>query len=103
MSASTVAQFIREDPKCEMAVTSQNALSAYVYLITWFMSDNCRLKEYKEANLTKAKKKVAKKDKTKEQENDDQAQNAIAMASQEVLREMLEGILNRNMHVLWPD
>jgi len=72
-------------------------------LITWFLSDNCRLKEYKEANLTKGKKKVAKKDKTKNQENDELAQNAIAMASQEVLREILESVLKKDMHVLWID
>lgn len=94
---------IREEPRCEDAIRCQNALSAYVYLITWFLSDNCRLKEYKEANLTKGKKKVAKKDKTKDQESDDQAQNTIALASQEALREMLESILNKNMHVLWLD
>jgi hypothetical protein len=39
------------------------------------------LKEYKEANISKGKKKVAKKDKTKDQENDELAQNSIAMAS----------------------
>ena len=81
MSASTVNQLIREVPQCEMAVKCQNSLSAYIYLITWFLSDNCRLKEYKEANITKGKKKVAKKDKTKDQENDELAQNSIALAS----------------------
>jgi hypothetical protein len=81
MSASTVNQLIREVPQCEMVVKCQNSLSAYIYLITWFLSDNCRLKEYKEANISKGKKKVAKKDKTKDQENDELAQNSIAMAS----------------------
>ena len=66
ISTSTVNQLLRDVPQCEMAINSQNALSAYVYLITWFLSENCRLKEYKEANLTKGKRKVAKKDKTKD-------------------------------------
>lgn len=53
--------------------------------------------------MTKGKKKQAKKDKTKDQENDELAQNAISLASQEVLREMLESILKKDMHVLWVD
>jgi len=40
-----------------------------VYLITWFLSDFCKLKDTKEAALTKNKRKIAKKDKTVDQEN----------------------------------
>jgi hypothetical protein len=35
----------------------------YVYLSTWFLADFCKLKETKEANLTKGRRKN-KKDKT---------------------------------------
>ena len=49
-----------------MALQIKNALSAYVYLITWFLSDFYKLKDLKEANLTKGKKRVAKKDRTEE-------------------------------------
>ena len=37
LSSSTIAQLIREDPQCKMAIQIQNALSAYIYLITWFL------------------------------------------------------------------
>jgi hypothetical protein len=66
LSASTIKDLLHETPLCALALSAQNSLAAYVYLITWFLSDNCRLKDYKEANLTKGKKKVAKKDKTKD-------------------------------------
>ena len=39
-------------------------MSAFVYLTTWFLSDFSKLKETKEANLTKGRRKVARKDKT---------------------------------------
>ena len=67
LSSSTIAQLIREDPQCKLAIQIQNALSAYVYLITWFLSDFCKLKDLKEANLSKGKRRVAKKDRTDEQ------------------------------------
>ena len=35
----------------------RNSLKAYVYLLTWFLSDNSRLKESKEAQ-TKTRKKA---------------------------------------------
>lgn len=53
-----------EDPQLKTAFQIKNALSAYVYLITWYLSDYCKLKETKEAALTKNKRKVAKKDRT---------------------------------------
>ena len=46
----------------------KNALSAYVFLITWYLSDFCKLKDTKEANLTKNKRgKNAKKDRTSDE------------------------------------
>ena len=57
---------MREDPQCKLAIQVKNALSAYVYLITWFLSDFCKLKDLKEANLSKGKRRVAKKDRTDE-------------------------------------
>lgn len=51
-----------------MAIQIQNALSAYIYLITWFLKDFCKLKDLKEKNLSKGRGRgrVAKKDKTDE-------------------------------------
>lgn len=66
LSHSTIATLVKEDPQCKMAIQIQNALSAYVYLITWFLSDFCKLKDLKEAALSKGRKRVAKKDKTDE-------------------------------------
>jgi hypothetical protein len=43
-----------------------------VYLTTWYLSDYCKLKETKEAALTKNKRKVAKKDRTVDQEKVEQ-------------------------------
>lgn len=62
----------QEDPQFKTAFQIKNALSAYVYLTTWYLSDYCKLKETKEAALTKNKRKVAKKDRTVDQEKVEQ-------------------------------
>ena len=85
LSQSTMAQLVREDPQCKMAIQVQNALSAYIYLLTWFLSDFCKLKDLKEANLSRGKRRVAKKDKTDEQNKREQELNAIAITSQKAL------------------
>jgi hypothetical protein len=59
---------INEDPNLRQALHIKNVLAAYVYLTTWFLSDYNKLKETKEANLTKNKRKIAKKDRTTDQE-----------------------------------
>jgi len=76
-----------------MAIQIQNALSAYVYLITWFLSDFCKLKDQKEAKLTKGKKRVAKKDRTDEQNKYEVEMNAIAFDSQSALKELHTNVL----------
>ena len=63
------------------AIEIKNAISAYVFLITWFLADYYRLKETKEAALSKKKRGVAKKDRTSGQERSEQEHNAIIQAS----------------------
>ena len=94
---------MREDPQCKLAIQVQNALSAYVYLITWFLSDFCKLKDLKEANLSKGKRRVAKKDRTDEQNRREQELNAIAITSQRALEIMHRDMLQQNIHLLWPE
>lgn len=103
LSSQTLAQLVKEDPKCKMAIQIQNALSAYVYLITWFLSDFTKLKDLKEANLTKGKKRVAKKDKTQEQTKYDEEMNSIAFSSQAALNELHKNVLKQDIHYLWPE
>ena len=42
LSESTISQLIIEEPQCRKAIQIQNALSAYVYLITQFLADFAR-------------------------------------------------------------
>ena len=67
INEQTILSLIKEDPLCKTALQIQNAMSAYVYLISWFLSDFYKLKDLREANLTKGKKRGAKKEKTEEQ------------------------------------
>lgn len=78
-------------------------MSAYVYLITWFLSENCKQKDTKEANLTKGKRRVAKKDRTDDQEKQEVEMNAILVSSQDALKLFVEGILSKDIHLLWPE
>ena len=86
-----------------MAIRIQNALSAYVYLITWFLSGYCKLNENKEANLSKGRRRVAKKDRTDEQNKRDQLMASIANGSQNVLQLLYEKVLERDIHLLWSE
>lgn len=72
-------------------------------MTTWFLSDYNKLKETKEANLTKNKRRVAKKDKTSDMERSEVDQNAINQASINVLKLLLESVLKQPIHLLWPD
>jgi len=66
ITSQTMHQMIREDPTLKTALQVKNCLSAYVYLITWFLSDFSKLKESKEGNMTKGRRRVAKKDRTED-------------------------------------
>lgn len=74
-----------------------------MYLITWFLSGYCKLNENKEANLSKGRKRVAKKDRTDEQNKRDQLMASIANGSQNVLQLLYEKVLERDIHVLWSE
>jgi hypothetical protein len=67
---------VNEDASIKQVFTIKNALSAYVYLITWFLSEFSKLKETKEANITKNKRRVAKKDRTSDEQRNELEQNA---------------------------
>ena len=75
-------------------------MTAYVYLITWFLQDNCKCKV---VDLAKGKRRIAKKDKTVDQEKEEIELNAIALASQDSLKLLVEGILGKDVHLLWAD
>ena len=85
ISSDDINMTIQEEPQLKTAIQIKNALSAYVYLITWYLSDYCKLKETKEAALTKNKRKVAKKDRTVDQENVEREQNAIQLSSFKII------------------
>ena len=51
-----------------MALLIKNALCGYVYLTTWFLCDYNKLKETKEAALTKNNRKGPKNTRTTDQE-----------------------------------
>jgi hypothetical protein len=53
-----------EEPNLRTSILIKNALSAYIFLITWFLSEQNKIKETKEVNISKNKRKVAKKDRT---------------------------------------
>ena len=59
LSESTISQLIREEPQCRKAIQMQNALSAYVYLITWFLSDFVKERAAKEQLVSKKRGKKA--------------------------------------------
>ena len=74
-----------------------------MYLITWFLSDFCKLKDLKEANLSKGKKRVAKKDRTEEQNKHEQEMTAIAMHSLQALKLLHGEVLSKDIQLLWPE
>ena len=84
--SSESVQLIDQDPNIRQAFAIKNALSAYVFLITWYLSDFCKLKDTKEANLTKNKRgKNAKKDRTSDEHRSELDQNAIQLATNNIL------------------
>ena len=67
------------------------------------MSDYSKLKETKEANLTKGRKKGAKKDKTIDQEKQEVDQNAIQQANLNTLKLLVDGVLKKPINLIWPE
>ena len=53
--------------------------------------------------MTKGKKRVAKKDKTDEQTRNEHEMNAIALESQKALTEFCTNVLEKDVHLLWPE
>lgn len=105
ISAEAVAdayQASMVDPQLRQAIIFKNALCAYVFLITWFLQDYFKLKETKEAALSKGKRKV-KKDKTDDQAKLEQEQNSILMSAQNIIKLMHQAVLEQPVHLLWPD
>lgn len=68
ISSENYLKIAKEDHTMKTAVQFKNALSAYVYLTTWYLSSYNQLKDTKEANLTKNKRKGVKKDKTTDEQ-----------------------------------
>jgi len=95
------AMSLKDDPIFKVAAQIQNSLTAYVYLITWFLQDSCKCKG--QVDLAKGRKRVAKKDKTVDQEKEEIELNAIALASQDSLKLLIEGVLAKDVHLLWAD
>ncbi len=53
--------------------------------------------------MTKGKKRVAKKDRTDEENKLEREVNAIAMQSFEALKVLLEGVISKPIHLLWSE
>ena len=71
-------------------------LKAYIYLITWFMSENSKLKDTRDLNLTKRKKKNAQQP-TNEVDN-----NSILVANKECIK-LFISIIELNVNHFWPE
>lgn len=87
---------IENNPQFKVIFLIQNSIKAYVYLITWFMSDNSKLKDNRDLNLTKRKKKGEAKP-SNEIDN-----NAILMANKECIRILIQ-IIEHNVNFFWPE
>lgn len=102
ISSENLAAEAQEDANLARVLRIKNVLGAWVYLATWFLSENCLLKENKESNLTKAKRK-AKKDRTTDEQRIQNDLNAIALANNNTLHQLVEGVLKQPIHLLWPN
>jgi hypothetical protein len=101
IGGDNLQQQILEDQNLARALQIKNTLAAWVYLSTWFLSDNSKLKDTKESNLTKGKRK-AKKDRTT---NEQRAQNDLSathLANNKTLQLLVSGVLKQPIHYLWP-
>jgi hypothetical protein len=84
------------DAQFKIIVLIQNSIKAYVYLITWFMSDNSKLKENRDLALSKKKKKGA------EQADGERYANAIMMATNECVK-LFISFVEQDMKHFWPE
>lgn len=84
------------DAQFKIIVLIQNAIKAYVYLITWFMSDNSKLKDNRDLALSKKKKKGAT------QPPNEIDVNAIMMANKDCVK-LFISMVESNINHFWPE
>ena len=85
------------DPKFKIILLLQNSIKAYTYLITWFMSDNSKLKDNRDIALSKKNRKKNAPSPANEQD-----MNAILMANKECLKIFIS-LIDTNFHFFWPE
>ena len=88
------------ESQCKKAIRIQNALSAYVYLLSWFLADFATQKAEKEQQLTKKRKKA---DKNAEERAEEKELNTVSALIMEAVELLVSKILGKDIHVLWKD
>lgn len=87
------------DQQFRIILLIQNSIKAYVYLISWYLTDISRLKETKEIQTKQRKK---NQNKTRDQQNNEQEINAIMISQKECLRQFIL-FIEQKLHYFWPD